>query len=89
MLEELNFKRQGSMVSFCDNNLTIKLFKIKFYMVETNILMCKDFINDGTIEIIYCKSEDQVYIIFIKSFKLEWFVQLRRLLGVCTQENIV
>ena len=95
MLEELNFKRQGSMIIFCDNNSTIKLFKIKFYIhgrnkhINVKFHFLRDLTKNGTIEIIYCKREYQVSDIFIKSFKLESFVKLRRLLGVCTQEDLV
>lgn len=49
----------------------------------------RDLIKDETIKIIYCKSEDQVSDIFIKSFKLESFVKLKSLHGVCTQEDLI
>jgi hypothetical protein len=49
----------------------------------------RDLTKDETIEIIYCKSEDEVVDIFNKSLKLELLVKLRRLLGVCIQEDLV
>jgi hypothetical protein len=82
------------MIIFCDNNSTIKLSKNPVLHARRNHIDVKfhflrDLTKDETIEIIYCKSEDEVVDIFNKSLKLELFVKLRRLLGVCIQEDLV
>ena len=44
----------------------------------------RDLSNDGTIKLVYCRSEDQVADIHTKPLKLATFVKLRRLVGVCS-----
>jgi hypothetical protein len=82
------------MIIFCDNNSTIKLSKNPVLHgrrnhIDVKFHFLRDLTKDETIEIIYCKSEDEVVDIFNKSLKLELFVKLRRLLGVCIQEDLV
>jgi hypothetical protein len=88
ILEELQFKQIGCTTIFCDNSSTIKLSKnpvlhgrskhidVKFYFL-------RDLCKDGTIDLVYCKSEDQIADIFTKALKRELFIKLRELLGVC------
>ncbi|GMJ14865.1 hypothetical protein HRI_005155700 [Hibiscus trionum] len=40
--------------------------------------------SDGTIDVFYCKSEDQIADIMTKSLKLSMFQKLRKLMGVCS-----
>ena len=44
----------------------------------------RDLSNDGTIKLVYCRSEDQVVDIQTKPLKLATFVKLHGLLGVCS-----
>ena len=82
------------MIIFCDNNSTIKLSKNlvlhgRRNHIDVKFHFLRDLTKDETIEIIYCKSEDEVVDIFNKYLKLELLVKLRRLLGVCIQEDLV
>jgi hypothetical protein len=82
------------MIIFCDNNSTIKLSKNPVLHgrrnhIDVKFHFLRDLTKDETIEIIYCKSEDEVIDIFNKSLKLELLVMRRRLLGVCIQEDLV
>jgi len=82
------------MIIFCDNNSTIKLSKNPVLHgrrnhIDVKFHFLRDLTKDETIEIIYCKSEDEVVDIFNKYLKLELLVKLRRLLGVCIQEDLV
>lgn len=93
LLEELKFKQIEATKIFCDNDSAIQLSKnpvlhgrskhidVKFYFL-------RDLSNNGTIDLIYCRSEDQVADIFTKALKTESFMKLRRLLGVCTIKDI-
>ncbi|XP_060201925.1 uncharacterized mitochondrial protein AtMg00810-like [Lycium barbarum] len=58
-----------------------KHIDVKFYFL-------RDLSNNETIELIYCKSEDQVADIFTKALKMESFMKLRRLLGVYTIKDV-
>jgi hypothetical protein len=82
------------MIIFCDNNSTIKLSKNlvlhgRRNHIDVKFHFLRDLTKDETIEIIYCKSKDEVVDILNKSLKLELLVKLRRLLGVCIQEDLV
>jgi hypothetical protein len=94
ILEELQFKQIGCTTIFCDNSSTIKLSKnpvlhgrskhidVKFYFL-------RDLCKDGTIDLVYCKSEDQIADIFTKALKRELFIKLRELLGVCKLNQLM
>jgi hypothetical protein len=52
----------------------------------------RDLSNEETIELVYCRSEDQIADIMTKALKLDAFEKLRNLLGMCSfqvleQEN--
>ena len=93
ILKELHFKQPGATKIFCDNNSTIKLSKnpvlhgrskhidVKFYFL-------RDLNTIGAIDVMHCRSEDQVADIFTKALKMESFVKLRKLLGVRTTEGL-
>lgn len=82
------------MIIFCDNNSTIKLSKNPVLHgrrnhIDVKFHFLRDFTKDETIEIICCERKDKVVDIFTKSLKLKWFVTLRKLFDVCTQENLI
>lgn len=51
----------------------------------------RNLTKDEVIELVYCKSEDQVADIFTKPFKLANFLELRKLklVRVCTMEDLI
>ncbi|GKU93862.1 hypothetical protein SLEP1_g7421 [Rubroshorea leprosula] len=90
--EELHVKQEGPMLIFCDNNSTIKLSKnpilhgrCKHMDVEFHFL--RDLTNEGVIDLIYCRTKDQIANIFAKPLKLSAFRRQRELLTVCTFDN--
>lgn len=88
ILEELQFKQDKATTVFCDNNSTIKLSKNpvlhgKSKHIDVKYYFLRDLSNDGTIKLVYCRSEDQVADIQTKPLMLATFVKLRGLLGVC------
>ncbi|KAF7154611.1 hypothetical protein RHSIM_Rhsim01G0080600 [Rhododendron simsii] len=92
ILEELYFKRQGAITIFCDNSSAIKLSKNpvlhgRSKHIDVKFHFLRDHTKDGTIDLIFCKSEDQVADIMTKPLKLGMFMKLRSLLGVCSMEN--
>lgn len=48
-----------------------------------------DSCNDGTIDVMFYKSEEQVTDIMTKSLKQAVFVKLRRMLGVCSSQDVI
>ena len=88
ILEQLHFKRREPIAIFCDNNSAIKLSKNpvlhgRSKHIDVKFHFLRDLTKAGTIELIYCRSEDQLADIFTKPLKLPSFLKLRELLGVC------
>lgn len=94
LLEELQFKQEYSTQLFCDNSSAIKLsrnpvFHGKCKHIDVRYHFLRDLSKDGIIDLVFCRSADQVADVFTKSLKLDSFVKFRRLLGVCTMKNPV
>ncbi|KAJ7980732.1 Retrovirus-related Pol polyprotein from transposon TNT 1-94 [Quillaja saponaria] len=87
ILEDLHFKQEEATTIYCDNSSAIKLSRnpvlhgrskhidVKFYFL-------RDLTKERVIDLIYCRSEDQVADIFTKPLKVAAFQKLRKLLGV-------
>ena len=89
ILEELQFKQVEATTVFRDNNSAIKLSKNpvlhgRSKHIDVKYYFLRDLSNDGTIKLVYCRSEDLVADIQTKPLKLATFVKLRGLLGVCS-----
>ena len=90
ILEELQVMQvEATTVFFCDNNLAIKLSKNpvlhrRSKHIDVKYYFLRNLNNDGTIKLVYCRSEYQVANIQTKPLKLATFVKLRGLIGVCS-----
>ncbi|GKU96986.1 hypothetical protein SLEP1_g10166 [Rubroshorea leprosula] len=89
IMEELELNQHEATSIYCDNSSAIKLSKnpvlhgrSKHIHVRYHFLC--NLVEDGTIELIYCRTEDQVADIFTKPLKVAAFSKLRELLGVCS-----
>ncbi|CAL5368349.1 unnamed protein product [Camellia sinensis] len=94
LLEELHYHQQGPTPVYCDSSSAIKLSKNpvlhgRSKHIDVRYHFLRDLTKDETIDLIYCRSEDQVADILTKPLKLAIFVKLRRLLGVCSMENTI
>ncbi|RVW19222.1 uncharacterized mitochondrial protein AtMg00810-like [Vitis vinifera] len=94
ILEELHLKQVGATTIFCDNSSTIKLSKNpvlhgRSKHIDVKYYFLRDLSNDGVIDLVYCRSENQVADIFTKPLKLAAFLKLRKLLGVSTLEDSI
>ncbi|GKV27140.1 hypothetical protein SLEP1_g36344 [Rubroshorea leprosula] len=94
IMEELELNQHKATSIYCDNNSAIKLSRnpilhgrSKQIHVRYNFL--RNLVEDGTIELIYCRTEDQVADIFTKPLKVAAFSKPRKLLGVCSMQNSV
>ncbi|GKU95895.1 hypothetical protein SLEP1_g9193 [Rubroshorea leprosula] len=94
IMEELELNQHEATSIYCDNSSAIKLSRnpvlhgrSKHINVRYHFL--RNLVEDGTIELIYCRTEDQVADIFTKSLKVADFSKLRKLLGVCSMQNSV
>ena len=92
ILEELRFKQKGATIIFCDNNSAIKLSKNpvlhgRSKHIDVKYYFLRDLNNEGTVELQYCRSEDQLADIFTKPLRSFPFQKLRRLMGINTMEE--
>ncbi|KAJ8630112.1 hypothetical protein MRB53_023435 [Persea americana] len=93
ILEELQFKQDEATIVFCDNNSAIKLANNpvlhgRSRLIDVKYYFLRDLSNDGTIKLVYCRSEDQVTDIQTKPLKLATFVKLCGLLGVWSRAAV-
>lgn len=91
--EEMNFKQQGPVIIYCDN-FAIMLSKNLVLHGRSNHIDVKyhylrDLTKEGVIDLVYCRTEDQVADVLTKPLKLVPFLKLRKLLGVCNLGNHV
>ncbi|RVW79953.1 Retrovirus-related Pol polyprotein from transposon RE2 [Vitis vinifera] len=94
LLEVLYNQQQGPTVIYCDNLSAIKLSKnlvlhgrSKHIAVRYHFL--RDLCKDGVIDLVFCKSEDQIADILTKPLKPAVFMKLRSMLGVCSSKEVV
>ena len=93
ILEELQFYQHGPIIIHCDNSSTIKLFKNPVLHgrnkhIDVRYHFLRNLVAEKTIDLVYCRSEDQVADILTKPPKLKAFQKLRGLLGVCSNSFI-
>ena len=94
ILHMVNFKQEGPTLIYCDNTSTIKLSKNpvlhgRSKHIDVRFYFLRDLTIDQTIDLVYCKSEDQVADIFTKALKIDAFQKHRKSLGVCVLEGSI
>ncbi|KAH9687063.1 hypothetical protein KPL70_014633 [Citrus sinensis] len=87
-LEKLGHAQNESTVIHCDNNSTIKLSKNpvlhgRSKHIDIRFHFLRDLTKDGTVELVYCSTQNQIADIMTKLLKLEVFEALREGLGMC------
>lgn len=92
ILGEIGAPQTEGTVFYCDNSSTIKLSKnpvlhgrSKHIHVRYHFL--RDLVNEGTIQLDYCPTQEQLADFMTKAVKLETFEKLRYRVGTCTKES--
>jgi len=93
LIEALHYMQQGPMSIYCDNVSAIKLSKNpvlhgRSKHIDVRYHFLRDLCKDDVIDLIYCRSEDQIADIFTKPLKLPVFMRLRNLLGVSSLKDV-
>ena len=93
LLTEVHFHQDGSTPIYCDNSSAIKLSKNPVYHgrskhIDVRYHFLRDLVKDGTIDLLHCRSEDQLADIFTKPLKFVTFEKLRKLLGICSMKDL-
>lgn len=93
ILEHICCIQKDPTLIFCDNSSAIKLSKNpvlhgKSKHIDIRFHFLRDFIKEGVVELVHCQTQDLIVDILTKSLKVEVFVKLRGLLGVCSSSMI-
>lgn len=88
ILQEVQFKQEAPTTIYCDNGSTIKLSRDPVLHgsskhISVRYYFLKDRTTSEELELVYCRSEDQVAYIFTKALKPAGFQKLRKMFGVC------
>lgn len=94
ILKELGHSYENCITMMCDNNSTIKLSKNpvmhgRSKHIDVRFHFLRNLTKEGTIELVHCKSQDQLADIMTKPLKIDVFQKLRKLLGVCDMSDII
>ena len=87
ILEDIKEKQNEATYLLCDNKFAIAIAKNYVFHSRTRHIavkyhFIKEDISNGEVQLMYCKSENQVADIFAKALPLEKLVHFRKLLGV-------
>jgi hypothetical protein len=93
ILQHLNVKQDGSTFINCDNSSSIKLSKNlilhgRCKHIDVRFHFLRDLNKEGTIELRYCRSQDQLADMMTKALKLDTFCRLREGIGMCDSSCI-
>ena len=88
ILEKLSLNESNCSKIFCDNSTTIKLSKNSVLHgrskhIDVRFHFLRDLTREGTIELIYCGTLDQLADMMTKPRTVEAFQKSRSQLGVC------
>ncbi|RVW80365.1 Retrovirus-related Pol polyprotein from transposon RE1 [Vitis vinifera] len=87
ILEDIKEKQNEATYLLCDNKSAIAIAKNYVFHIRTRHIavkyhFIKETISNGEVQLMYCKSEEQVADIFTKALPLEKLVHFRKLLGL-------
>jgi hypothetical protein len=90
ILEDIGEKQEDAVHLHCDNKSAIAMAKNPVYHSRTRHIAIKhhfirEAIEEGEVELKFCRSEEQVADIFTKALPKEKFQQFREALGVQEQ----
>lgn len=88
LLEQMHLGVEGPMILAVDNILAINLAKNlvahgRSKHIETRFHYLRDQVNKGKIELVYCKTKEQVVDLLTKPLKIDRFELLRKNWVLC------
>jgi len=93
IIKHLGIEAKEATEILCDNSSTIQLSKNSVFHdrskhIAVRFHFLRDLVNDQTITLKYCNTNEQVADIMTKALKIEQFEKLRRMLGVFAVHEI-
>lgn len=91
VLDKLGHIQSKSTTVFCDNSSAIKLSKNpvmhgRSKHIDVRFHFLRELTKDGTLNLLHCNTQEQVADVMTKPLKLDMFLKMRRLLGVCSEQ---
>nr|DAD41107.1 TPA_asm: hypothetical protein HUJ06_015430 [Nelumbo nucifera] len=88
ILEKLSHTQGNCTTVFCDNSSTIKLSKNpvmhgRSKHIDVRFHFLCDLTKEGVVELVHYGTQDQIADMMTKPLKLDTFLKLRKLMGVC------
>lgn len=89
ILKNLNLIQGDDTTIFCDNSSTIELSKNpvlhgRSKHIDVRFHFLRELTKDGVVKLVHCHTQEQIADIMTKPLKLDVFVKLRSLMGVCS-----
>ena len=93
ILKELHHDTCKPTVIYCDNVSAIKLSKNpvlhgRSKHIDVRFHFLRDLTKEGIVELVQCSTREQIADILTKPLKLETFLKLRDMLGVCSYPEV-
>ena len=90
VLEKLGQNQDKSTIIRCDSSSVIKLSKNpvmhgRSKHIDVRVHFLRELTKAGTVELVHCGTQEQVADVMTKPLKLDAFLKLRELLGVCSE----
>lgn len=93
LLGILYHKQQGPTVMYFENLSTIKLSNPVLHgrskHIDVRYHFLRNLCKDDIVDLVFCRSEDQLADLLTKPLKPHVFVKLRNLLGVCSSKEAI
>jgi hypothetical protein len=93
VLKHLKIDQGSNTLIFCDNSSSIKLSKNPILHgrckhIDVRFHFLRDLTKDGIIELVHCKSQDQLADIMTKPLKLESYCNIRSKMGMLAFDSV-
>lgn len=87
LLKKLGHKGEDDSLMYCDNSSTIQLSKHSMFHgkskhIDVKFHFLRNLVNEGTVKLNYCNTQNQIADIMIKPLKKIQFIKLREMLGL-------
>ncbi|KAL5844965.1 hypothetical protein ACOSQ4_010923 [Xanthoceras sorbifolium] len=93
VLDMLSLNQDQTTAIYCDNSSAIKLSKNPVMhghnkYIDVRFHFLRELTKAGSVELIYCSTQNQLAHVMTKPLKLDVFLKMRATLGVCCEADI-
>lgn len=93
VLEKLGLNQGKTTIIHCDSSSAIKLSKNpvmhgRSKHIDVRFHFLRELTKAGTVELVYCSTQEQLADVMTKPLKLDAFLKMRASLGVCSEADI-